>query len=288
MNFLKALFGGKEESSEERKHSEEERNFNLLKFDGIKALRMNQMEHATKCFQHALQIKDDLELRDYLSQALIHLGELEEATRQLDILAEAQPDNVQIPIRIANVAFMNEDYDTMSAACQRAIDIDPANPQTYYLFAHARIKQGNPSEAIALLSKAIDLNADYGDAILLRGETLLQTDQTEEAVKDADYLIQHTQQNEDVLLLKARIEQKMGNTDEALIYYNKVVDANPFSLDAYKERAALHQLLGNTDEAEADLKQVADLTPTTTDGQTEDLEQKVRDAYRNNNPFGLG
>ena len=38
MNILKALFGGKTEDPEERKKDEETKNFDILKFDGVKAL----------------------------------------------------------------------------------------------------------------------------------------------------------------------------------------------------------------------------------------------------------
>ena len=40
MNILKALFGGKTEDPEERKQDEEAKNFDILKFDGVKALPM--------------------------------------------------------------------------------------------------------------------------------------------------------------------------------------------------------------------------------------------------------
>ena len=69
MNFFKALFGGKSETSEEKKKADEIKNFDVLKYDGVRALQMGQTDYAVKCFGHALDIKDDLEIRDYLSQA---------------------------------------------------------------------------------------------------------------------------------------------------------------------------------------------------------------------------
>ena len=70
MNFFKALFGGKEEKPEDKKKAEEEKNFDVLKYDGVRALRSGQHDYAIKCFTHALQMKEDLEIRDYMSQAM--------------------------------------------------------------------------------------------------------------------------------------------------------------------------------------------------------------------------
>ena len=135
MNFFKALFGGKEETSEEKKREEQARNFDVLKYDGVKALRMNQWQQAVKCFTHALEIREDLECRDYLSQAFIQNNELLPAFEQLQKLAEEQPDNEEVFLRMAHVAYMMEDYGAMAQACEKALLIDKDDPQALYLYA---------------------------------------------------------------------------------------------------------------------------------------------------------
>lgn len=42
MKFFKALFGSKEEKSEEKKKAEEAKNFDVLKYDGVRALHSGQ------------------------------------------------------------------------------------------------------------------------------------------------------------------------------------------------------------------------------------------------------
>ena len=79
------MFGGKNENPEEKKLNEEARNFDRLKYDGVKAVRTGQNEIAIKCLKAALEIKEDLEVRDYLAQALARNGEL---------LPKAQYDSV--------------------------------------------------------------------------------------------------------------------------------------------------------------------------------------------------
>ena len=142
-----------------------------------------------------------------------------------------------------------------------------------------------------MLTRAIALQPDYAEAYLLRGQTLLATGQLDEAQADAEWLAGHVSENEDVMLLKARIMVARGSRQQAVDIYNKVIELNPFNIDAYRERAEQHEALGNEAEAQADRDKVSELQPAEgTDGSQdggEDIEQKVRQAYRDGNPLAV-
>lgn len=296
MSFWKSLFGSKEESPEEKKKEDDARNFDVLKYDGVAALKVHELEHAIKCFKKALEIKEDLEIRDYLSQALIQNNELLAAYAQLQKLAEAQPDNIKIWERMARVAYLMEDYGAMSDACEKALLLDKDNPEVLFLYARACLGHGEEVNAVAMLTKTIAIKPDFLDAYLLRGQTLLKMGDTKGAAEDADYLVEKAPNNEDALLLKAKVEEVLGHHEDAITYYNKVINANPFCIDAFKGRGAIRLAQGDTKGAEEDMKSVLELDPKkvaevngeyTGEG-TEDIQQKTEQAYRNNNPFGLG
>ena len=293
MNFFKALFGGKIEDTEKTKKEEELKNFDLIKYDGVKALKTGQNEYAIKCFKKAIEIKNtDLEVRDYLARAYVAANEPLKAFEQLQKLAEAQPDNQKIFVQMAHVAFMMEDYGAMADSCEKALLIDKDNAEVSYLYAKACIGQGDDVNAVAMLTKAILLKDDYGDAYLLRGETLLKMGDYEGSDADAKYLLEKQSDNESVLILKARIEHKLGNNDEAINYYNKVVDVNPFSIDAFRERGAVKLEVGDKDGAAEDMQQVLELDPKQTadingEFSAEGVEEKTKQAYNKINPFGL-
>lgn len=288
MNFFKALFGSKEEKPEEKKKAEEAKNFDVLKYDGVRALHSGQAEYAIRCFTHALQMQDDLEIHDYLSQAYIRTGELPQAYEQLQKLAEAQPDNQQIFIRMANVAYMMEDYGAMAGACEKAMLIDDKSPEVMYLYARACIGQEDVTNAVAMLTKAISLKEDYGDAYLLRGETLLKNGETDEADEDATWLLEHTQDNEDVLILKARIEREKGNPEEAIAYYTKVTDANPFNIDAYRERGEQKLASGDEKGGNEDIEHAGELVAQLPEiNGDEGIEKKIKDKYKSIDPYGV-
>ncbi|SES95141.1 tetratricopeptide repeat protein [Prevotella sp. kh1p2] len=292
MNFLKALFGSKKENPEEKRKEDEAKNFDVLKYGGVAALKTNQVEYAIRCFNHALHIKDDLEVRDYLSQALMSNGELLPAYEQLQKLAEAQPDNEQILLRMANVAYMMEDYGAMGDACEKAMLINKDDPQVLFLYARACIGQGDQVNAIAMLTKAITQNADFVDAYLLRGETLLKMGDVAGAAEDADLLVSKVEGNEDVLLLKARVEEAKGNHDQAVAIYNKVIEVNPFCANAFRERGAIRKALGDLEGAEEDMKSVLELSPDEANGspaaaEADGIQHKTEQKYKEMNPYGF-
>ena len=78
------------------------------------------------------------------------------AYEHLQKLAETEPDNVKIYIRMANVAYMMEDYNAMSNACEKAMLIDKDMPELMYLYAQACIGLNDSSNAVAMLTKAIN------------------------------------------------------------------------------------------------------------------------------------
>lgn len=291
MGFWKTLFGGEADPEEVKKNSDE-RQFDLLKYDGVKAMRMGQFEYAMKCFQKALETQNDPEVHDYLSRAYIRQGMLDEAFAELKTVVDMEPDNVNLMMQAASVAHMKEDYTAMAALCEQAIAVDAENALAHLFYAKCELGQQNVVQAIARLTKVIALDEELIEPHLLRGQTLLQMGDLKAARQDVDWLEEHSPANEDVLLLHARIEAAQGQVDAALKKYGEVIDVNPFNIDAFRERGRLRLLQDDKDGAEADMKMVLELNPqemadVSGDYSAEGIEQKTRQAYSNLNPFGI-
>lgn len=287
MSFFKALFGGKDTATpEEKKEAERTRNFDILKYDGVRAMQTGRAEYAILCFNHALDIKDDMETRDYLSQAMIHTGNIEGAYGQLEILAGAFPANTAILARMAHVAFMLEDYSSMTDICEKALQYDNADTDILNLYARALVAQGNDSKAIEKLDCAIEADGRQGNALLMRGELLLKAKDFEKAEADIEKLMSLAPENEDVIMLKARYEKARGNYDEAIGFYNKVTDINPFRTEAYAERGETKLLAGDEEGGNRDIAEAGEMGTANVTGNG-DIEQKTKDSYRNINPLGI-
>ena len=54
MNIFKKLFGGQKTTEEVKQ--EKEKDFDMVKYDGVRALRMHQFDLAAKSLEHALQL----------------------------------------------------------------------------------------------------------------------------------------------------------------------------------------------------------------------------------------
>jgi tetratricopeptide (TPR) repeat protein len=161
-----------------------------------------------------------------------------------------------------------------------------------YQMAQAVLGKDDMINGIARLTKAIALNEQLGDARLLRARILLKMGDTNGAQEDVDWLLTHADDNEDVLLMAARVAHAKGEDDEALNIYNKVTDLNPFQLDAYRERGKIRFDRGDKQGAEEDMQKLLELNPNemadvSGDYSAEGVEQAVKQAYSNMNPFGI-
>ena len=292
MGFWKSFFGGEEENPEEEKKNSEAKTFDLMKYDGVKAMRMGQFDYAEKCFREALKIQEDLEVRDYLSQTLVRLNRLDEALEQLISITHAEPENVALLLQAAHVAYMQEDYDQMKSLCEQALAVDGENAMANYMLAQAVLGQNDLINGIARLTRAISLNEQLVDARLLRAKTLLKMGDVKGAEEDTNWLLEHTNDEEDVLLMAARVAHANGQDDEAIDIYNKVIDLNPFQMDAYRERGQIKFERGDKRGAQEDMQKLLELNPNeladvSGDYSAEGVEQAMKRVYSAINPFGL-
>ena len=293
MGFWKALFGGEEQSPEQEKEQQEQKRFELLKYDGVRALKTGRLDIAESCLREALTMREDLEVRDYLWQLLVRFDRTDEALEHLKAMSEAQPDNVELKLQMATVAYMKEDYALMEQVLEPLTSVSAESlqgdshlttAQAFYLMAQARWRQHDRQGATEWLTKAIAVYPEMGEAYLLRGQTLLEMGDSDGAAADELWLEDNYGETEEVLLLKSAIEQVKGQQEQAIATLGRVLELNPFSQPALQRRAALRRTVGDEAGAEEDLQAARELNPQQ---DTEDIESKVQDAYKNVNPLGI-
>lgn len=232
MGLLSALFGGnKPEDNQQEK--QEQKNFEILKYDGIRARNMNRLDYAIRCFEEAIALRNDPETLHYLADTYVKAQRLDDARIILDKLTEVAPEDVSALIALANTCYMQEDYEGMDKACQKAIQLDENNARAYYLAAKAAHDLHNELQAIVMSTKAIALNESFIAAYLLRAEILWDMRQAKEALDDVEKILASNPDEEDALLLKGTIQAALGQTDEACQCLDKVTETNPFNEKAY-------------------------------------------------------
>lgn len=208
------------------------RDYDVLRTDGVRALRTGQYAYAVKCFSKALEIKDDLETHDYLSQAYIQNEQLQEGYGQLVLLSEAQPDNIHILASMAKVAYLMENYTLMAECCEKAMLIDKDNAEIVFLYARAARGQHDTVNAIAMYTKTLMLDENFAAANLERGQLLLEKGDIEGATEDADYLAEVAPDAEEVLLFRAQLFLQQQRVGEAISCYERALEVNPYCNEA--------------------------------------------------------
>lgn len=260
MGLFSSLFGGKK-TEESQQEKQEKKNFDILKYDGIRARNMHQYAYAIKCLEQAIALREDIEAMECLATAYIASNDLDAAAKTYARMTEVEPENVKASLSLANVYFMLEKYEEMNEACNKAIAIDEKNQYAYYLAAKAQRGLRNDLQAIVMLSKAIAADEEYLPAYLLRAETLFDMCQPKEALKDVDVVLSKEEENEDALLLKGEIEAVLDNLEVGFACLDKVIELNPFNDKAYFLKGNILTELKRFDEAISVLDDAVELIP---------------------------
>lgn len=249
MGFWKSLFTGKDETPEESIQKEEEKNFDIFKFDGVRAQRMGRLDYALRCFDEALNLKEDFETLSYKSTTLIAMNRLEEARDVLIRMAELQPQRTETHITLAHILFMTDEYEAMKASALKAVECNAKNPMAYYLLGKAEEALQHPVAAIEALTRAIEKQPDFIEALNSRASLFVQTGESEKAMADIKEVLTLHEEDETALALRAFIYNKVENDSEkAKADYRHIIELNPFNKEAYSALIDILQAEGNAEE----------------------------------------
>lgn len=256
MGFLSSLFGGTKDADSQKK-----KDFDILKYDGIRAQRIGKLTYAIKCFKEAIEIQEDLETMSHLATVYTQVNQMEEAKAIWIRMTELDTENPIHFLSLANHCYMSEDYQGMEDACKKAIGLNEQIPVAYYLSAKAAIGLNNAIQAIAMLTKAIMLKEDYTDAYQLRAEVLWSMRQAKDAMEDINKLLEINEEDESALLLKGEIIAVTEDAEKAMGLINQVLTMNPFNEKAYLLKGNLLLAQKETDQAIAVYDEALELNP---------------------------
>ncbi|MDO4994183.1 MAG: tetratricopeptide repeat protein [Bacteroidales bacterium] len=296
MGFFKTLFGGKEETSEQKEEQKEQYNFEVLTYDAMQALHIGKTDYAIACLERALDIRDDEETRYRLALAYSQKDDLEAAADEYHTLADMAPDNAAYPLAEADLWFQLEQYDKMKEACLRALAINAGLASPHYLLAKLAKVQDDLPTALDHLNQALAVKEDFHEARLLRAEVLKNLNRLDEADADVDLLMEAAGENvsDDVLLLKAQVMAAIGKTDDAIAFYRQAINLNPFLPVAYLELSSLYRKTGRGSDADAVIAEAVEqlgVSPEDAEqlqqGEGLDMEEYMRNAYNVLNPYQL-
>ena len=261
MGFFKSFFSGKPANPEEEKQKNNQKNFEIFKYDGMRAQRMGRADYAIKCFTEALALQEDFETMGYLAQVYIQSNELDEARKLLERMIRTEPEHTSTLLTLANVCYMQEDYAAMAEAAKKAIAVEEGNAMAHYLLGKADNGQNDGIMCIAHLTKAIVLKDDFTEARLLRAEALTKMQQYKEAMEDIDAILAQDPDDENAILLRGKIKEATGAEAEAEADYLHITELNPFNEQAFLYLGQLYIVQKKLTEAIALFDEAIELNP---------------------------
>ncbi len=297
----------------------------ILLDDGVRAMKMGELKYAEKCFSKAVELQPAaLNAVKYLAEARLRLQLFGEALPLLRQVAEAEPDNLDAHLLLAQTLGHTGDYAAMGAECNALLATHPEEVRACYLAGEAAHGLGDEFTAIAMLTKAVGLQEKFAAARLLRAKILAGMGQYNEVLEDARILVAADSENEDYLLLQGEALEAIGHAEEAERAYQSIYTLNPFSRDAvlhlaalyavtarrdkalslldeaielqpdfaeaYKLRGGIRLELKDTEGAADDLKKSLELSPELSaalDGEFSNIENRMNERMRGMNPFGF-
>jgi tetratricopeptide (TPR) repeat protein len=232
-NFFKSLFSSSEtNNSADIQSKNKQKDFDIFKYDGIRALRMGQVQYAIKCYKEALKIREDKEVMQFLATAYVTLHETDEALNVMNRLVELEPEDLNGRLVRAELFYQMEKEQEAIADCLHVTETNDSQPTAWFLMGKVKRKLKDLSGSIADLTKAIDLKEDFVAARLLRAEIFFEANQVDNALSDIEKLIDTESEEEAAYLLRGRIYEYLGDLAAAANDYNQVVELNPFNEDA--------------------------------------------------------
>lgn len=326
MGLLDKLFGKKETLSPEAEQQKNiERQFNILRDNGVRALKMGEAAMAAPYFENALELcPDNLQVKGYLAEAYLALQDFEKARPILEKLCEAQPDNVETALLLARAQGRTGQYEAMFDTAEKLIAAHADEPRAAYLSAIAAHALHNDIMAIARLTQALTQAEGFRLARRLRAQVLLEMGSAGEALQDTAVLAGCEEADDEDFVLHGKVLTVNAQYDEAVTALTQALELNPFCREAFLQMAKTHLAATRTDEAlgtldaaigqlpdfaeayqlrgaikhtlkdEAgameDLKKALELKPAIAekvDGEFSNLENRLNDQARRLNPYGF-
>ena len=287
-NFFKSLFSSKKKKTidKETQAKAGEKNFEVLKYAGIKANQMGKTAYASKCFCEALNLKEDYEIMALLASVYSAREEFDEALDVVNRMVALRPDDITGCMSRANLLFIMEREEDVIAACDEMITRDEKQFAAYYLRARSKKNLARLEACLEDLNLALGVKENFAEAFLLRAEVYHTLQKDTEALADIEKCVTLTPGEEAVFLWRGKIKETLKDQEGAEESYQQVLDLNPFNeegilllgklmltagkieqaighfddaiemqpdmADAYRERALAKEMLGDTVAAEAD------------------------------------
>lgn len=142
--------------------------------EGIKYFNKGDYQTALKYYNEYLNLHPhDISTLYNRGRCFEELGDSLKAAEDYLHVLDREPDNIKALLSLSRYYYNHRQYDVAINLCKSATMIDQQNYLAHYLKARAHHKNGDFLMAIEEYNAVVDLNPDYGDVYLHRGNLYL-------------------------------------------------------------------------------------------------------------------
>ena len=192
------------------------------------------------------------------------LGELDEHATALDAATGTKyiVETARLHRRLASALDgEGKSYQEALARLTRAMEVDPKSAEATANRGETYRLMGRYEEALTDLTRAIDLDPKYAWAMSSRGETYRRMNRYEEALTDLTRAIDLDPKYTWAIGSRGSTYRLMGRYEEALTDLTRAIDLDPKSAWNSANRGETYRLMGRYEEALTDLTRAIDLDP---------------------------
>jgi tetratricopeptide (TPR) repeat protein len=169
-------------------------------------------------------------MREIADFCLAH-GPAAEAERALRILQETTPRDPEILLSLAAMYHRAGNYQEALRLALRASELQPERAQTFFLIAELYDDLRRPSEMIAPLERAIELDRDFEAAHLNLSYATLWAGQSDRARSEAQWCLERDPRNVAARCFLAKAARDAGDWDLALAETRHALSISPDDLE---------------------------------------------------------
>jgi tetratricopeptide (TPR) repeat protein len=177
-----------------------------------------------------------------------------------DVVAAA-PNNARGFTSLGASLFEAGRFSKSIEASNRAIELEPRDPISYYNRGTARQQTGDTILAIADFTKTIELMPRNVSAYINRGSSFQQLGQIGPAARDFTKAIELAPDSAQAYYNRGSIRQQTGNLGPALDDYSRAIELRPDYVEAYNNRGLVYQAQRKFDLSHSDFNQAIQLRP---------------------------
>jgi predicted CXXCH cytochrome family protein len=196
-----------------------------------------------------------------LAQALIDQGRFAQAVQVLRPAAAVPPADDGLFAELGDAYLHLRQFDLARQALQRAIEIDPEQPEARNFLGLMALKKDDAAEAEARFRDAVRYRPDYAEAYNNLGNVLAANHQYAEAAYDFQRAIAIDPQNAEAHHSYAWMLAMSPPYDRAIAEFRKALALKPRDAQTHNDLADILVAQGHPDEAADEYRQAIRLKP---------------------------